>query len=193
MCFTNSDGWLAEVYEEEDGPAPKTTRCDECGAYIFPGQWRRSVLMREHEECQACEAWGDESEPCEDDCHDYGESWEGDICERCHRLREAVRTVEEAEGCHGEEAVPCYGFLREQVDSGAGWQHYADEFVRLGLWDALPLIPFPYDPADFLDELAFPAGRGVYGGLAPSGVYANAVDPDGWLYAGAEFDIGGEG
>jgi hypothetical protein len=153
MCFWNDSDWTAQVYEEEEGPAPADTRCDECRGHIFKGQWRHHVFMQEHEECQACEdTWDKDAPPCDDGKHEYGEQFDYNSCERCYRLRHAVRQVEEEEGCTGSEAEPYFGGLFEQVGSGEGWQHYADRMAAMRLPE-LALVE-PPDPWDVFDDLA---------------------------------------
>jgi len=152
MCFYSEPDWIAQVCEEEEGIAPADSKCGECGRRIHKGQWRHRVEMQEHELCQQCEeTYDDEPEPCEDDKHEYGETFEMDTCERCYRLRHAVRQVEESEGCTGSEAEPAYGGLYNDVNNGEGWQHYADAMAALRIPE-LALVPSPY-PDDVFESL----------------------------------------
>lgn len=126
MCFYH-DGDYPTVYRERDVKAArKARRCSDCGQRIHAGE---PYLLIDGK-------------------------WEGDFssfatCERCQTLRAAIRRVEEEDGCRGSETQPALGALFDQVDD---WGHYADEFLRLGLTDALALVPAP-DPDDIEDAL----------------------------------------
>lgn len=183
MCFITDYDWRASAWEEADGPAPAATRCDECGERIHAGEWRRHVSARECEECRRCEDecsdWYEEDHPdCAGGEHDYGETMDYDCCRRCQTLRDALRAAEEADGCTGEEAEPGLGSMYAEVGDAGGWGNYADEFLRLGLFEAFALVPAP-------------AADDVFEGLAreyPGAACHTAGGPaDPWR------DIGGEG
>ena len=123
MCFYHDPGWCAEVYEDATGPCPGRSRCEECRCIIHPGEVRRSISMREYEECPECGGEG-----CPDGCH-HGESFECDICEPCCRLLEVIEAVEIANGCRGDETQPGLGELREALrDQG---EEYIDRALEL--------------------------------------------------------------
>lgn len=152
MCFNSDYDWTAEVYEESEGPSQAKIKCDECRQFIHHGEWRYHVYMRENELCRICE---DDCSPdfeedydCENE-HSYGEKFDYDCCERCYRLRKAIRAVEEEEGCHGTEAEPSFGEMHGEVYD---WGHYADEMRKLGLHEEAALVP-PPDPDDVFEEL----------------------------------------
>jgi hypothetical protein len=106
MCFYHGDAdWTAEVWDEDDGPAARPVRCDECGLLIPAGGWRRHVDAQEHEEFHNDEHDFDKGGECEDGCS-FGESFFYDRCEKCHRVIEIIRKVEESKECKGEESMP---------------------------------------------------------------------------------------
>lgn len=151
MCFYADSDWSASVQETTEGPAPKATRCSECSAAIAEGDYRYHIWQQEYEECQTREEEnyiGDNDEEvmvhdCERDkaACEYGETFNYDCCRSCKTLREAIRKVEEAEGCRGAEAEPAFPCLFDDVSDGEGWDHYAEKFRELGLTDALALVP----------------------------------------------------
>ncbi len=156
MCFYRGDSdWYAEVSDDVEGPAPQATRCDECWQRINKGEWRREVVLREHELCQVCEASDDDGEgiaPCDDGEHQYGETFDYDCCERCQCLRDAIKAVEEADGCTGSETQPRMAGMHDDIGNGEGWGHYTDRFLALGLTRAFALAPCP-EPDEVFEAL----------------------------------------
>lgn len=214
MCFNTDYDWYASQIEDDEGPAPEACHCCECGCRIKKGEWRRWVSMQEREDgiycepekgehvddcpaagCAAkgCVPDGDHAEDCVGEECEYvgpGETWEGNTCEGCHILRAALRTVEEDEGCHGVEAEPGLGAMYDEVGSAGGWLHYFDHFVRLGLHDAIRVMP-EIDWDEYLEHLmeegATGWGRHRRGGWY-AGVYCSVTDGDPIEW----FDLGGE-
>lgn len=111
MCFQSVDDydWIASVYEVSDEVATERLRCCECGGRINVGEKCRSVYMQRYEECRLCcgdirEQWdhdyeGQKLPPCDNDQHDYGETVQDYVCERCCKMIETIEEVENAEGC----------------------------------------------------------------------------------------------
>lgn len=148
MCFYHEDAdWTASVYEdEENAPTDKAAKCDECRAIIRVGEPRRHVYMQEHEGCIRCdrdardshqERSGDYDEedddgnlpsltPCEDGKHDYGETFECDICENCQKLLLAIAAAEADEGCDPHESQPSFGAMFEEMNDGGEAITYID-------------------------------------------------------------------
>jgi hypothetical protein len=146
VCFYNDDyDWCPTIYEESEGPVKSTVRCSECNKKILEGQWAKQIYMQEYEECQLCEEM---DESCE---HDYGNTYDYYGCERCERLREALRLVEEAEGCSGNEAEPGRGTMFTDVGDGEGWDHYAFQHAKLFPGE---YIPWPVYWDSEVDKLA---------------------------------------
>lgn len=150
MCFYHDYDWTADVWEDVLTTDAAPHECYECHARIHPGEPHRWVYQQEHEACRRCEDdpdWQEEggNDPGGEDCkagnHDYGETFECRICDRCNRLLEAIRRAEEADGCRESEAQPAFGEIRE-LDREV-WEEYAEKFARLGLLDEIALIPRP--------------------------------------------------
>jgi len=121
MCFVNDYDWFAEICEITTEESDGTIQCCECWGKILKGDKYQRIYMQEHEECSECD--GDLSgDECE---HHYGESVIDSTCLRCDALREAVKAVEQAEGCAPEDSEPCVGELFEAVESMDGWADYA--------------------------------------------------------------------
>lgn len=186
MCFTD-DGdydWYPQDVAETDGPAPKATRCDECRQRIHAGEWRRLVVASQYEVgyCPRCEDDGDDNESCAEDGHVVGEESEYRSCRRCQDLREAIRKVEEGEGCEGREAEPLFGELFEAVEGGEGWEHYTDAMLRLGLTAVVAAMEAP-DADEVFETLAYgrsryPGTRGEYPGAWCRSLDDPHHDPD---------------
>ncbi len=150
MCFYADADWYASVTETDEGPAPKATKCSECRKPIAEGEWRYHVWQQEHEECQTREEKNhigdDDEEVMIHDCIrdkaecEYGETFDYDCCISCKVLRNAIRQVEEAEGCTGNETEPALPCLFEDVSDGEGWGHYVEKFRAMGLTDALAVV-----------------------------------------------------
>lgn len=125
MCFQSVDDydWIASVYEVSDEVATERLRCCECGGRINVGEKCRSVYMQRYEECRLCcgdirEQWdhdyeGQKLPPCDNDQHDYGETVQDYVCERCCKMIETIEEVENAEGCTAPHNRPLHGELRE--------------------------------------------------------------------------------
>jgi hypothetical protein len=157
VCFWHDDDWCAQVVETDEGLAPADTRCEECFKPILKGQWREHIFQQEREECQECEdvyvpKGAEPPPPCPDGEHSYGETFEYDCCERCFNLLEAIRRVEEADGCSGSETRPSLGWMFEEVGNrDDGWKHYADEYSRL--FPGEPVPDWPLDYSDYEEDL----------------------------------------
>lgn len=111
MCFYNDDyAWTAEVSDVTDGTADSPAKCYECNSIIAAGEFRRYVYQQEHEECSVCEQ-EEADEPCEK--HDYGETFECNLCESCVKILKAIYAVEINAGCPPYASQPNYGELQE--------------------------------------------------------------------------------
>lgn len=144
MCFTSDYDWYAELVEKHVCSPTTAARCDECGRPIAPGQERLTIYQQQYEECQKC--WNDPETLCLDGEHDYGETSNYVCCMKCSTIRYAIRQIEEAEGCRGEETTPSLCGMSEEVSNGNGWPHYVAEAKKLGLHDAAALMIEVYGP-----------------------------------------------
>lgn len=128
MCFVHDYDWYPEVTDSADGPGREAARCVECRCLIHPGEWRRWEYQQQYECCRWCSGGG--CPECEDGQNpDVGESRDWHTCERCVRVLDAIRAVEEAEGCTGEETQPGVGGLREALNYDEDGQRYVDAAV----------------------------------------------------------------
>lgn len=139
MCFYHGDAEVCELWEQTDGPAGQRCRCSDCNQWINEGEFRRWIEARKYAECRRYD--DDDGHDCDDaltdaDECDYGEEYDYYVCERCLEIRRAIREIENAEGCHGEEAEPLVGNLCDDVSGGEGWEHYRELFRRFGYWKA---------------------------------------------------------
>jgi hypothetical protein len=138
MCFLHEYDWYASVSEESQGPLNVPTRCTECGRRLNSGEWALQIHQQEKECCDDCECDSSPDchcETCPDGC-DLGEVVDYTACEKCELIRKAIRDVEEAEGCIGDEAEPPRGMMVEGVNEGEGWDHYLDQFLSMGFIEA---------------------------------------------------------
>lgn len=181
MCFYNdSDGWIARVHNTIEGNACLVLDCDECGGTIQPGEWYR---LDEYQEYQPYDENGepldigqitDETDWDDEDGNPHTgrpESSTVYTCAMCERLRNAIREVEEAEGCSSNEAVPMRGTMYEEVQNGNGWEHYAYQYSILHPGEYLP---WPFDLNDYeewLIEEFEPSGKQQYGAPSQPGHY----------------------
>ena len=136
MCFYNDDfDWYAEVCRTVEGTDGRATRCIECGAKIAAGEWRRHLEQIEHECCQICEDDCSEiHDPDQDPAtceHNYGETWDGDTCQACCNLIEAVRIVEIEAGCPAYAQVPSVGGLLDELLEHDEREKYARRAVEM--------------------------------------------------------------
>lgn len=131
MCFYNDNyDWYASICDVADGPSDKPSKCYECGESIQSGEFRRHIFQQQHEECRRCE-WeelGDDEEPCEH--HDYGETFDCDLCESCVKVLRAIEAVEADEGCPPHARQPGYGELLDAIWEGDG-KRYRDRAVSM--------------------------------------------------------------
>lgn len=145
MCFYNDYDWTASVTETNDGPADAECRCDECGAKIAVGQWRKHVYQQEHECCQICEdnesseyvAAGNYDDAVEAarllDGHacNYGETCDYNRCESCDKVLRAVKAREEREGCPPNARQPALFTMWEELGEHGDAKAYAQEAVSM--------------------------------------------------------------
>lgn len=122
MCFYNDDcDWIANVTEETFSRADKEHRCYECGNRILTGEWYRHIHQQESESCLICEDledYGDLYDPQQDPktCeHNYGEHFDCNICRECCLILEAIRDLEEKEGCPPYARQPRIGELSDEL------------------------------------------------------------------------------
>lgn len=129
MCFYNDDyDWCAEVSEVTYARCERDGRCFECGRRIAAGEWRERTLQQEHEDCQICSEYGDyyDDSVMRELCnHDYGETFEAEVCRDCLLMLSAIYDLEEIEGCPEESRRPGYGDLMQVLTDE--WV-YGDEF-----------------------------------------------------------------
>lgn len=139
MCFYNDDyDWSAEVNDVTFVRTEKLNVCEECRRRIEPGEWRRRIEQREHEECQICEdSYSDDYISADADSYDtkqehaealaelaehkhsYGETYSGATCRECCLLLAAIYDLEEKEGCPEYARQPLGGTLREELHEEA--------------------------------------------------------------------------
>lgn len=148
MCFSDNYDWTAQCVHEAYEPTLQRRVCCECRCHIPAGEWCHYLWMQEREECRDCEF---EDEPCANDKHDYGETYEGWTCAECQLLREAIKEVEEDEGCFGYGSQPAVGEMYESVDD---WGHYREKMLSLGLDEAAHWTPADDDDWLPMGELA---------------------------------------
>lgn len=125
MCFYHDYDWHAEESDSAEGPGTDTVRCEECRCLIHPGEWRRWDYLRQYECCKWCH--GDGCAECDDGRNpDVGGTAEWNTCERCARLLDAIRAVEEAEGCQGDQTQPHVGGLFDALAYDEESSRYVD-------------------------------------------------------------------
>lgn len=123
MCFYHEDyDWSASVVDHVKGEAEGDAVCAECHRPIRDGEWRHTVEMQQHEECQLClDGHPDDDgvipDPGPHKC-DYGETYSYVRCLGCERILEAIKAVEVREGCPPNAQQPSYEGLHEAL-----WDH----------------------------------------------------------------------
>lgn len=167
MCFVNEDyDWVAEVCETDTVTLTEPKRCCECRRRLRVGESVLRTFMQEREPGEYCDpstgyhcvdyCFGDGEDPTNfDQCERVGpgETFEGYTCTECQTLLDAIEAVELDVGCTAYHARPTVGMMHQEVNDGEGWQHYAAEFLRLGLRDAWLLAP-DIDQEDHWDAIA---------------------------------------
>jgi hypothetical protein len=131
MCFTQDCDWTAEINESSDVIAEKPTRCDECLATIAVGAFVHHIHQQEHEECQDCyagECACEKNRCCQCESPSYGETFDYDRCEDCHKFLQAIHDVEIEAGCREWESQPLLLSMVESVQEGDKDQ--AKKYVR---------------------------------------------------------------
>lgn len=127
MCFVNEGEWNAEVQDESDTTAATKTRCDECYATIEAGEFVHKIYQQEQERCGTCENGfcdcpKDEGGDCVGGCQceepDYGESFDYQRCENCHKFLQSVEAAEIEAGCRIWEARPMLPMMIEDIGNG---------------------------------------------------------------------------
>jgi hypothetical protein len=135
MCFHNDYDWTASVAITTEGPAATKCRCGECGVNIEPGEWRKSVFLREHEECQVCQdEWSDQydEEAKHETCtHEYGEEDTYTICGDCCKVLKAIEAHEKAAGCPHHARQPMPYELWEEMNNHHDGPQYAREAIAM--------------------------------------------------------------
>jgi hypothetical protein len=134
MCFYHEYDWEAEVYENDVGTAEQPTCCQECDEPIPVGGWVRHIHMRELEHCRESHWLHDYAEEpeCPPDCeHDFGETDDYDRCEGCDKILRAVKAVEEANGCKGDETQPALSMLSEALHDADDASDYVAKALEL--------------------------------------------------------------
>ncbi len=118
MCFENEGEWCARIDTKEEKPVESPCWCLECNQDIPIGIIALHVFQQEEEECQ-CDACqyrdGDEdwSIPAVGCTKDFGQTFEGVVCQDCCKLLKAIRALEIEEGCPEFAQQPLYGELHE--------------------------------------------------------------------------------
>lgn len=135
MCFYDDDyEWYAEVHDTTTGTSPLASRCYECHRRIEPHQWLTHIFQQEREACSRCDECGDDYDPDQDPAtceHDYGETFECDICESCIKLREAIERVEEEEDCPPHARQPGIGGLWDVMLEHSDATKYAQRAIEM--------------------------------------------------------------
>ncbi len=163
MCFYHGDAdWTASVFDSDTLTAAESVRCDECFRKIPVGAKYQHIYMQQYECCRVCdgdtraetddEYEGEDLSPCAEGACDYGEAYEHGICEDCQKLLDAVRRVEEEDGCRGDETQPGLGQLREAMWEADGAVAYIDraradhpELAMSGYLDRMYYYTHEYD------------------------------------------------
>ncbi len=131
MCFYNESDWCAELHDEFHSIAESNCKCFECNRTIFAGEWRHRIEQQEYEGCQDCDELGDDDDCC-DGQHNYGETFDCDICRECSLLLEAIYDLERIEGCPEHARQPSYGELGDVLwDEPHYWRHAIERFPGL--------------------------------------------------------------
>lgn len=129
MCFYEADyDWYASVYRQETKAAERLLHCHECHTVIPLGTSYVDIYLQEHEECRVCE-WDVADTPCE--THDYGEIDEYHRCLGCDQILQAIREVEQAEGCPPHAQQPGLSELSEVFEEHENRVQYARHAVEL--------------------------------------------------------------
>lgn len=121
MCFYQPDcDWYASVHEETTVAAAKPTRCRECDVMVPIGGIVHHIYLQEAEECKECQNGYCE---CEGECckcpePSYGEEFDYDRCDDCHKFLEAVATAEKEAGCGPHESRPMLEQMIEDIQGG---------------------------------------------------------------------------
>lgn len=123
MCFYNDDyDWYALVNEVTDGPATRSGKCIECNGLIAINDPCRMIYQQQYEYCTKCDEGGDDADfdedgnyiPC-DGNHNFGETFDGMICESCCQILKAIEAHEIDAGCPSYAQQPSYGGLWEET------------------------------------------------------------------------------
>lgn len=128
MCFSNEHDWYADVTDESFCRNAGDARCFECGEFIADGDWRYKCHQQEHEDCLICGVYNDNYDDTvmRDFCeHDYGETFDAEICRECLLTLAAIYDLEEIEGCPEDSRQPMFGELLQVLTNE--WV-YGDEF-----------------------------------------------------------------
>lgn len=114
MCFYNDYDWYAELVEDEIRTADQPTRCGECGTVVPEEGTLRHIYYQQYEICRRDHYEGGPG--CSEDCeHDFGETFDFDLCEACNQLIEAIHQFEIEEGCGEAESRPAFGELYDAI------------------------------------------------------------------------------
>lgn len=121
MCFVNDYDWYAQEVAHSTRPAATPTRCAECRETIPVGGLVHHTFMQEYEECHICYE-GDctcaDDKCCQCEEPEYGETFDYDCCDGCHKFLSAVQHAEEDAGCSGDETRPPLGEMRSAIRDG---------------------------------------------------------------------------
>lgn len=79
------------------------------------------TYQQENEECRNCEY--EDGPPCENDEHDYGETFTGDTCRECLLLLAAIYDLEAKEKCPEFSRQPLGCMLGEELDQDKRYGH----------------------------------------------------------------------
>lgn len=113
MCFDNDDfDWYAEVQVDTSGENARRERCHECRRWIEVGEWCRRIFQQEHDGCSECDGLDPDCE------HDYGQTYHYVCCQECVTILNAIKQVEQAEGCPAYAQQPALTELRDAM-----WEH----------------------------------------------------------------------
>lgn len=194
MCFVVDADWTARVAEEQELVSDGKVRCDDCFRRITVGEKYGRIDQQEHEECQRCEeTWSrmtdedvaEQKEWCEQEGHDYGETFTHRMCRHCQVFREAISAVEVREGCSFYESQPAFGDIRDSIWDSDHREEYADEARAM---DAGLVM------SGYLDWMLTGKRADVISDLSDDEGYTGAwcdrmTCPEDWLDVG---DVGGE-
>jgi hypothetical protein len=136
MCFVNSYDWYAQTVERSTSVVAKERQCMECHRIMTAGQTTHCIHMEEHEECQVClnkECSCRKDECCECSSPDFGETYDYERCEECHKFLEAVEAAELEAGCSLNESRPALESMMDELIEADDRERY---FVK-----ALEMFP----------------------------------------------------